>query len=157
MPPPSVCNPERSSTAPLYSIMTNASNPRLYPFFQVELALSVEEQFPVRLRRFFIIGSREIQPNRNLTPWEKFRYTAWGGERFDSSEKISNALHPPMVTPQTPFSLGPPVKIYSDPLLWASLPSNHRPPLWVPCYKFISDPYSGPPCTVTPSLDPLVL
>ena len=68
------------------------------PPSQVELALTVEEQFPKRLRRYFIIGSREILPNRSLTLWEKFRYHAWGGERFDSSEKISNALHPPQVS-----------------------------------------------------------
>lgn len=62
---------------------------------QVELTLSVEELFPVRLRRSFIIGCREVVPNRSLSLWERFRYTAWGGERNDSSETISNALHPP--------------------------------------------------------------
>ena len=74
---------------------------------QVELALSVEELFPRRLRRWFIIGSREISPNRSLSLWERFRYSVWGGERFDSSEKISNALHPRQVSsaPLPPLSL----------------------------------------------------
>ncbi|CAI8048714.1 Transient receptor potential cation channel subfamily A member 1 homolog [Geodia barretti] len=66
---------------------------------KVELTLNIEELFPVHLRRFFIIGSQEIAPNRDFTLWEKFSYLAWGGERTDSSEKIVNALNPP----QTPI------------------------------------------------------
>ncbi len=63
----------------------------------MELVLSVEELFPKRLRRYFIIGTREITPNRTLSPFEKFRYTVWGDYRFDSPENITKALHPPLV------------------------------------------------------------
>jgi len=63
---------------------------------QVELALSAEEFFPRRVRRWFIIGQHEVKPNRPLTIWEHFRYRVWGGTRFDSAENITNALHPPL-------------------------------------------------------------
>ena len=63
-----------------------------------ELVLSVEEFLPVGLRRFFIVGSREVFPNRELSRWKRFRNYMWGGEKFDSSEKINNAIHPPLVS-----------------------------------------------------------
>ena len=69
---------------------------------QVELALSAEELFPNRVRRWFIIGSQEIKPNRPLTVFEYFRYTIWGGKRHDSAENIDNALHPPLVRSHWP-------------------------------------------------------
>ena len=68
----------------------------------MELALSAEELFPNRVRRWFIIGSQEIKPNRSLTVFEYFRYTIWGGKRHDSAENIDNALHPPLVRSHLP-------------------------------------------------------
>ena len=64
---------------------------------KVELVLNVEELFPNRLRRFFIVKTLEVKPNSRLTPWQYFRYRIWGGERFDSAEKIATALNPPLV------------------------------------------------------------
>ena len=70
----------------------------------MELALSAEEFFPRRVRRWFIIGQHEVKPNRPLTIWEHFRYRIWGGTRFDSAENITNALHPPLVRSSVPFA-----------------------------------------------------
>ena len=70
----------------------------LYYCTQVELVLNVEEVLPICLRRYFIIGSREIRPNRILSLLDKCTQ-AWGrGERYDSYENISNALRPPLVS-----------------------------------------------------------
>lgn len=79
------------------------THPSLSPSYllslsQVELVLTVEEQLPKRLRRYFIVGSREILPNRSLTLWEMVRNRIWGRKRFKISEKISNALNPPQVS-----------------------------------------------------------
>ena len=63
----------------------------------MELALSAEELFPKKIRRWFIIGKREIKPNRPLSVFEYFRYFIWGGARHDSAENIDNALHPRLV------------------------------------------------------------
>ena len=41
---------------------------------QVELALSVEELLPKRLRRYLITETRVIFPNRNLNIIEKLRF-----------------------------------------------------------------------------------
>lgn len=67
---------------------------------QVELALSVEELLPNKLRRYYIIEERVIFPNRNLNIVEKLRFNIFGSEssRFDSEENITNALHPQPVS-----------------------------------------------------------
>ena len=57
----------------------------------------MEELFPRGIRRWFIVGSRKINPNRKLSLLERARYTLQGGERFDSSENIAKALNPPLV------------------------------------------------------------
>ena len=69
---------------------------------QVELALSAEELFPKKIRRWFIIGKREVKPNRPLSVFEYFRYFIWGSTRHDSAENIDNALHPPLVRAHLP-------------------------------------------------------
>ena len=69
-----------------------------YVYSQVELVLNVEEVLPTSLRRYFIVGSREIHPNRDLTWWEQFVYSVWGRQTFDSFENINKALHPPLVS-----------------------------------------------------------
>ena len=67
---------------------------------KVDLALSVEELFPTHWRRHFIEKTRTIKPNRKLNIVEKFRYVHFGKEndRYDSSENISSALNPPLVS-----------------------------------------------------------
>ena len=57
----------------------------------------MEELFPRGIRRWFMVGSRKINPNRKLSLLERARYTLQGGERFDSSENIAKALNPPLV------------------------------------------------------------
>ena len=64
---------------------------------QVELALSVEELLPTRLRRHFIIGGQEVLPNQAIGPIETLRHKVFGSDRFDSAENISEALHPALV------------------------------------------------------------
>ena len=68
--------------------------------YQVELALSVEELLPNRLRRYFIREQVVVVPNRKLNIIEKLRFNVFGTEssRFDSEENISNALHPQPVS-----------------------------------------------------------
>ena len=66
----------------------------------MELALSVEELLPHRLRRYYITEKRVIIPNRKLNIIEILRFNVFGSEssRFDSEENITNALHPQPVS-----------------------------------------------------------
>ena len=65
---------------------------------KVELALNVEELMPRRLRRVLITRERVSFPNRTLGWFANFKMRVWGVERFDTAEKISNALNPPLVS-----------------------------------------------------------
>jgi hypothetical protein len=64
--------------------------------WRVELVLNVEEVLPSSLRRFFIVGSYPLYPNRCLSLWERFVFVVWGRQKFDSSENINETLHPPL-------------------------------------------------------------
>jgi len=67
---------------------------------QVELALSIEEVMPIRLRRFLIRLTHTIHANRKLNPIELIQHRLLGSEkdRFDSPENIYRSLHPPVVS-----------------------------------------------------------
>ena len=65
------------------------------------MALSVEELMPKSCRCHLIEKSQRIKPNRVLKIFEKFQYFFYFGnvnDRCDSSENITSALHPPMVS-----------------------------------------------------------
>lgn len=76
----------------------------------MDLALSIEAKFPTGLRRLFIREEYTVVPNRNLSIREKLLNTAFGvGNRYDSSENISNALHPKKVRPELLLTFFPPL------------------------------------------------
>ena len=55
----------------------------------MELALSVEELFPWRVRRWFIIGQNSMFPNRDIG-----LFGMYFGVGQQYSEKIDSALNP---------------------------------------------------------------
>jgi len=67
---------------------------------QVDLALSVEELMPTRLRRYLITRIYSIHTNRKLNPGEWLKYRLFGSEedRYDSPENIYWSLRPPVVS-----------------------------------------------------------
>ena len=71
---------------------------------KVELALSVESLMPKKIRRRLIRQQNKIYPNRKLSAWEYFRFNVLGVDRYDSPDKISNALNPVQVSNTQPIS-----------------------------------------------------
>ena len=54
---------------------------------------------PKKIRRKLIVHENEVLPNRKFSAWEYFRYRVLGIDRYDSPDKISNALNPVQVWP----------------------------------------------------------
>ena len=68
----------------------------MYP--QVELILNVEEQLPRSLRRWLIVEREVVKPNRPTRIIERMIPSLWSENKLTSSENISNALNPPLVS-----------------------------------------------------------
>lgn len=68
---------------------------------QVEQVLTVEELLPNKLRKKFRITYVEVKPNSRNSRFNSFiakvGFYIWGGDRYDSHECISRALHPSVV------------------------------------------------------------
>ena len=59
--------------------------------------LTVEELLPKRIRRRFICGYKEVYPNQDLSWRKKFKFTVWGGDRYDTRSSIGKVLQPHVV------------------------------------------------------------